>query len=105
MTAPHIRKLVDDVSKKLTDEGKLIEAGFALYRQYVMSPTAPQIQIEECKWAFFAGAQHLFASIMSIMDEEHEPTEADMRRLDMIHTELAKFAKDIELRIQTEGKA
>jgi hypothetical protein len=105
MTSPHIRKLVDDVSKKLTDEGKLIEAGFVSYRRFVLSPDAPQIQIDETRWAFFAGAQHLFSSIMSILDPDAEPTDADMRRMDMIHTELAKFAKDIELRIQTEGKA
>ena len=41
--------------------------------------------------AFFGGAQHLFGSIMSILDPGHEPTERDMRRMDLIAHELEAF--------------
>jgi hypothetical protein len=101
------RALVDEVTKKLTDDGKLIEAGFVGYRQFVLPADAPQIQIDECRLAFFAGAQHLFASIMAVMDSDAEPTEADMRRMDAIHKELEKFAGVIERRVivQTKGGA
>jgi hypothetical protein len=98
-TPPHIRQIVDEVSKMLAAEGKLIEAGFVGYRKFVMSPDAPQIQIDECRFAFFAGAQHLFASINSIMGSNQEPTENDMRRMDQMHAELQKFAKELELRV------
>jgi hypothetical protein len=105
MTDPRIRTIVDEVSKKLTDEGKLIEAGFYTYRRFVMSAYASAIQVDECRWAYFAGAQHLFASIMAIMDPDAEPTDNDLRRMNMIHTELQKFADELELRVETKGKA
>lgn len=105
MTDHRVRQMIDEASKKLTDEGKLIEVGFYGYRKFVLAHDAPKIQIDECRMAFFAGAQHLFGSIMSIMDQDREPTANDLRRMDMINTELAAFAKEIELRIETKGKA
>jgi hypothetical protein len=105
MTDPRIRQVVDEVSKKLVDEGKIIEAGFVGYRKFVLPPDAPQIQIDETRWAFFAGAQHLFSSIMSIMDPDKEPTDNDMRRMDQINAELNKFAAQIKLRVDAKGKA
>jgi len=78
-----------------------------VYQQVLpaLPPNAPQIQIDECRWAFFAGAQHLFASIISIMDADAEPTANDLRRMDQIHAELQKFAKELELRVESKGKA
>jgi hypothetical protein len=105
MTDPRIRKVATEVSKKLVDEGKIIEAGFVGYRQFVLPPDAPQIQIDECRWAFFAGAQHLFSSIMAVMDSDREPTAQDMRRMDQIHAELEKFAGEIKHRVEAKGKA
>jgi hypothetical protein len=48
--------------------------------------------------AFFAGAQHLFASIMVIMDPGAEPTAADLARMSQIHEELERFVRDYEER-------
>jgi hypothetical protein len=42
---------------------------------------------------------------MSVMDSDREPTANDMRRMDQIHTELQKFAKEMELRVKTKGHA
>jgi hypothetical protein len=41
--------------------------------------------------AFFAGALHLFASMISIMDADREPTEGDLSRMTMIDVELHAF--------------
>ena len=106
MADPHIRKVVDELSKKLTDEGKIIEAGFVGYRVLAMSPDAPQIQIDECRFAFMAGAQHLFGSINAIMDADREPTANDMRRMDQINDELNRFVAEMQRRFaQTKGNA
>ncbi len=86
-----VRNLVDELSKKLVDSGELIEAGWIGYRHLVMSENAPQIQIDECRMAFFAGAQHLFASIMSILEPGSEPTEKDLDRMTQIDSELKSF--------------
>jgi hypothetical protein len=84
------------LSRKLTDDGKLIEAGWVSFRHLVVHPDAPPDQLREMRIAFFAGAQHLFASINSIMDEDAEPTDADLQRMQSISDELEAFV-DAEL--------
>jgi len=89
----HLQRL----SRELADQGKLIEAGWVGYRLAVMSPDAPPIQLEECKLAFFAGSHHLFASMMTIMDPGAEPTDADLKKMEMINEEMQKFGREFEL--------
>lgn len=92
MNQKTIREAADEVAKKLTDSGKLIEAGWVMLRSMSVAPDAPQVQIDEMRMAFFAGAQHLFGSIMGILDPgDEEPTESDMRRMDSIALELQEF--------------
>jgi hypothetical protein len=40
-----------------------------------------------------AGAQHLFFTIMRTLDPGEEPTEADLKRFDLVAQELQKFYK------------
>ena len=88
------RQLMEKITRDLVDQGLLIEAGWVGLRMMSVPKDAPQIQVDEMRDSFFAGAQHLFGSIMSIMDADREPTPADMRRMDQIHKELDKFIKD-----------
>jgi hypothetical protein len=84
---------LDEAAKLLADEGKLVEAGWLGYRASVIPPEASQIQVRETRQAFFAGATHLFFSLMHAMDPEEEPTDADEERMAKIHQELEAFAK------------
>jgi len=93
------RAHLERLSRELTEKGKLIEAGWVGLRVAAIPLDAPKIQLVEMRKAFFAGAQHLFASIMTIMDEDREPTEADLRRMDLIDAELRSFAHDLEREI------
>lgn len=100
------RAFLERLTKELTNQGKLVEAGFIGYRLAVMDPNAPADQLEECKLAFFAGAQHLFASLMTVFDASEEPTEADLNKMNLIHDELQNFAEQIMLRAsKKKGKA
>lgn len=92
---------LERVSRELADKGRLIEAGWVGYRATVMSSAAPPIQLDECRLAFMAGAQHLFASLMTIMDHGEEPTDGDVNKLDLIDKELRKFGREVELRRAT----
>jgi len=85
------RKDIDKICQALADEGKLIEAGWISMKYSVLSLDAPQIQLEEMRMAFFGGAQHLFGSMMGILDEKDEPTELDLKRMDNIDQELRRF--------------
>lgn len=79
-----------DPIKKLADDGFLIEAGWQSLKALVLQD-APEIQIREMRKAFFAGAQHLFTSLMQVMDDGNEPTPDDLRRMEMVSVELEAY--------------
>lgn len=95
-----------EMTKKLVDEGKIIEAGWVSLRFLAVPENAPPVQVEEMRNAFFAGAKHLFSSILTVLDPGEEPSEADMSRMDKIHEELEAFITDYEKRrLPTMGRA
>lgn len=92
---PAQRAVFEAAMKKLADSGRLVEAGFIGLRIGVIPPTASQAQLNDMRMAYMAGAQHLFSSLMSIMDSDREPTEADMRRMTLIAAELKAFEAEL----------
>jgi hypothetical protein len=55
--------------------------------------------------AFYAGAQHLWGSLMSGLDDDREPTEQDERRMALIDAELEAFAERLAAEIECQGRA
>lgn len=101
-----IREAANEFAKAAVTKGLLIEAGWIGLKAMWLSDDAPAEQIDELRNAFFAGAQHLFGSIMGILDPGEGPTEADLDRLSLIQAELDAFIKDFELRnLPTQGSA
>lgn len=99
-------RVAEEVSRRLANEGKLIEAGWESLRIIWMPDNAPEVQVRDMRWAFMAGAQHLFASIMTILDEDSEPTNADLKRMDLILRELNRFADEVKLTVEPpKGRA
>jgi len=96
------RELMEAIIRELIDEGRIIEAGFASYKIAVMNPNAGTDQIIETRRAFFAGAQHLFASIMSVLEPGSEPTDNDMHRITQIHEELNRFIVELKSKYREE---
>ena len=89
---PSVEEVARKLTAELSDKGKIIEGGWEGFRLLVINKDAPQIQIDEMRAAFFAGAQHLFASIMCFLEAGEEPTEQDMHRMSFIQHELSAFA-------------
>lgn len=90
------RAFLERLTRELIDQGKLIEAGWVGMRIACELEDAPAIQLREMRMAFFAGAQHLMGSIMSVLDPDAEPTEADLRRMGLIAEELERFIAEFE---------
>lgn len=90
------RDRANQLSAKLVDQGLLIEAGWVALQMTALAPDAPEIQRREMRMAYFAGAQHLFGSIMGILDPGQEPTERDMKRMSLINDELNKFIEEFK---------
>jgi hypothetical protein len=100
------RQFLEMLSRKLADEGKLIEAGWVSLRLAAIPLNAPAVQLDNMRMAFMAGAQHLFASMIGMMDPEPDETPDDMRRMDLIHQELESYRKELELMVaRTKGSA
>lgn len=87
---------VDRLTKAATDNGLIVEAGFLGFRKFFMSPNASSAEVTELRVVFFAGAQHLFASIVRMLDPGSDPTKADLRRMDSIERELDRFADELK---------
>ena len=92
------QEAIDKITKHFVDQGLLIEAGWQTLKVLSIAPNAPQLQIDEMRNAFFAGAQHLFASIMGLLDPEAEVTETDIRRMDAIAGELENFYNEFKIK-------
>jgi hypothetical protein len=101
-----IEQAAHTFTKDLTDKGKLIEAGFAVFAHYVMPKDVSPVQLSEMRLAFMAGAEHVFSSIMNILDPGEEPTDADMRRMDLINREIDEWRPKLSERIDpARGRA
>jgi hypothetical protein len=93
------RAVLERLSRALADQGRLIEAGFVGMRLACDLQDAPADQLRELRMAFFGGAQHLFSSIMTILEpgeDGEEPTDKDLERMSLISAELDAFIKEFE---------
>ena len=88
-----VHKLAQELGRKLAEEGKLVEAGWEIFCAMTMPHNVSDDQKYDMRMAFFAGAQHVFHTMISIADPGTEPTEADMLRMGKIDNELTRFAK------------
>lgn len=106
MKTSDYQRAMEQLTRDLTDQGKLIEAGFVGFRLAAMPHDADQEIVEAMRGAFFGGAAHLFFSILTILDPGEDETEGDMRRMSLIKAEMdayiAQFAKN---HMPTRGQA
>jgi hypothetical protein len=99
------RRHLERLTKRLADEGKLIEAGWVALRLQAVPVDAPSIQLQEMRMAYMAGAQHLFASMTGMLDPGPEETPDDMRRMELINAELDAFRTELEFWVaKTKGQ-
>ena len=90
--------LVRATVRAMVDQGRLIEAGW-LSLCIMVFPDASRGQQEQMRDVFFAGAQHVFASVVGMLsDDSEEITESDLRRMDKVHEELNRFIEDFKKR-------
>lgn len=70
------------------------------FAEHVLPASAPPIQRQETRRAFYAGAAWLFGEMTTGLAEDTEPTDADMAKMEMIHGEIRGWLTDME-----EGRA
>lgn len=89
---------LERLSRELVDKGKLIEAGWIGLSLAALPLDTPAVRLEDMRSAFFAGANHLFSSIMTVLEPGAEPSDKDLQRMDLIAAELQAFIQAYELR-------
>lgn len=92
-----------NLNQELLNAGRPIEAGFAALRHMAIAPGAPDAQVREMRWSFFAGAQHLLSVMMATLDPRNEPTEQDLVRLEQMMAELECFESELVQFMPTAG--
>lgn len=102
---PAQRAAHDAMVRALVDKGCLMAAGFEGLRLGVIPPDASQVQLDSMRMAYMLGAQHLYGTLMSVFDSGSEPTDNDVRRLELIDRELGEYAKSMKLlAVPTTGR-
>lgn len=66
------------------------------YAVQVLPETCPKVQRQETRRAFYAGAHALFQQLMGVLDDDHEPTEGDLRRVGELDAEIKAFYEDVK---------
>lgn len=97
------RAFLERLTRTLADEGKLIEAGWVALRLQAIPLDAPAVQLTEMRMAYMCGAQHLFSSIITMLDPGSEETPGDLQRMDLINAELEAFGEELKARIGKPG--
>jgi hypothetical protein len=90
---------LEQLSRKLADEGRLIEAGWVALRLMICPGDTSAEQLTDMRFVYMAGAQHLFASIMMMLEPGPDETAVDVSRMDKISRELETFYEEVKLRV------
>lgn len=91
-----IENTTDELAKLMASEGRLIESGFVGLMSAAYPNGVGDDQKSQLRQSFFAGAQHLFGSIMGIMDDDSEPTAGDFKKIDLIDHELQAWIHEFK---------
>lgn len=87
--------VVDALTKEWADKGLIVEGGWRAFVATALKD-APEQQVREMRKAYFLGAQHVFASMLSFLDGPgDDATEQDMRRMGLLHNELDAFGQSL----------
>jgi hypothetical protein len=98
MTQENYDELVQRLTKELTDRGQLIEAGWVSLHMLAYKGARTPAQLADLRMIFFAGAHHVFASLLSILDPDEEPTDKDLERIGLIDRELRAYLQEFKRR-------
>lgn len=99
-----IRRVAEKVTGELMAKGLLISAGWVMFETMFIPKQVHEHQHHDMRTAFFAGAQHLWSSIMYGLDEGREPSPLDIRKMDAIDEELKTFSKVLTKALEKERK-
>jgi hypothetical protein len=88
-------RLTREITSRLADDGRLIEAGWRMAIVVLGWSGRPGPELRDLRLAYLSGAQHLWSSVMTVLDEDRELTDRDLARMSLIADELDAFAREM----------
>jgi len=89
------RAVSDQIAKATADQGRLIEFGWFAAQRVLQWDGKSEAERRDLRLAFYTGAQHLWGSIMGLLDPGVVVTDDDLSRMDLIGEELDSFAREM----------
>ena len=74
---------------------KIVDGLWRQYMERVMPVDAPQVQVQECRRAFYAGAHGVMAEIARLASPGDDVTPADDQLMESILAELVMFSREV----------
>jgi hypothetical protein len=95
---PVIKAAVEKITKDFADKGLVVESGWRVYAIVKRFEALPNPMEDELRDAFYAGAQHLFGSLMAFLDPGTQETPQDLRRMNLLNDEIERWVADYKQR-------
>jgi len=99
-----VTEVARQIQKKMADDGKILTGGFLAY--CVVNQITNESARLRAKDAYYAGAEHVFTTLMNALDPDtpdHEPTAADMQRMDKLWNEISAWQEEQKLKFAPSG--
>ena len=91
---------VEEATRILVDEGRVLEAGWLALRIAVL-PVPTSLEQEQCmRESFYAGAHHLFAVLMTVLERGVDSQDKDVERIASIRREIKMHMAELMLKIE-----
>lgn len=75
------------------------------YQEGILPADASEVQINECRAAFYAGAFSAITGLMMVLDGSPDASDADMQAAQGMMEEFTAYAAEVGLQIPTEPEA
>jgi hypothetical protein len=85
----------EKVAQHYADRGELVNLGWVAFWTLARGSQFPGIE-RAVHLAYMAGAEHLFQSILSILEPGSEATETDCARMEKIQSEIDRYRTELE---------
>jgi hypothetical protein len=98
--ADQVTAELNRITREYAKRGLIIKGGWRLFELAAGAEQMIPSHRHEMRKTFYFGAQHLYASIMNFLDPGQEPTQRDLKRMELIERELALFMRAIKTNSQ-----
>lgn len=100
LSEDELDKLLNQTARGFAESGKLVEAG---WQGFAHAFDAPPDKAGFLHFVFFAGAHHVYSSLIAMLMKDQEVTEADIDLYQKVGKEMHEFGEVLRAAIRRRG--